>query len=345
MHVECRAAPDAATRRAVGTSTRCGVASPRVIDGRRKSKSKSADRRRGECMQLASWNVRSLVNASGPVETAFVRKNSNFRNSNFEFDKDDRRVDVVVGELKRLDKEVAGLQETRWFGEEVYSVGDSAVLSTRWRLPSGDGSFLRGACVAVVLRGRALRAWRDRGSQWAPVLPRLTVAVLRFVSGRSRKSVNLHVIACYAPTFRAKRSVMDSFFNDLQRAIQDVPGEDKFVLLGDLNARVGSRQSGIADDWQGVRGLHGFVEYNESGAELLLFLHMNDAAVCNTWFQKRAFHKQSWQYPRTKQWHAIDFIIMHHKDRRLCRDCRVVLNGDCGSDHRMVCLTVQLRQM
>eukprot|EP00117_Sycon_ciliatum_P014402 scpid95625/ scgid14670/ Craniofacial development protein 2; p97 bucentaur protein len=132
----------------------------------------------------------------------------------------------------------------------------------------------------------------------------------------------------------------DSFFNDLQRAIRDVPGEDKFVLLGDFNARVGSRQSGIADDWQGVRGPHGFGECNESGAELLLFLHMNNATVCNTWFQKRAFHKQSWQHPRTKRWHAIDFIIMHQKDRLLCRDCRVVLNADCGSDHRMVCLTV-----
>ena len=42
---------------------------------------------------------------------------------------DDRRIDVVVGKLKRLDIEVAGLQETRWFGEEAYSVGDSAVLS------------------------------------------------------------------------------------------------------------------------------------------------------------------------------------------------------------------------
>eukprot|EP00117_Sycon_ciliatum_P000293 scpid101516/ scgid6415/ len=119
---------------------------------------------------------------------------------------DDRRIDVVVGKLKRLDIEVAGLQETRWFGEEVYSVGDSAVLSSGRRLPSGDGSFLRGEGIAVVLRGRALRAWRDGGSQWAPVSPRLAVARLRFVSGRSRKLVNLHVIACYAPTFRAKRS-------------------------------------------------------------------------------------------------------------------------------------------
>ena len=209
----------------------------------------------------------------------------------------------------------------------------------------GDGSFLCGEGVAVVRRGRTLRAWRDGGSQWAPVSPRLAVARIRFVSERSRKSVNLHVIACYAPTFRAKRSVKDSLSSDLQRAIRDVPGEDKFVLLGDFNARVGSRQSGIADDWQRVRGPHGFGECNESGAELLSFLHMNNATVCNTWFQNKAFHKQSWQHPRTKRSHAIDFIIMHQKDRLLCRDCRVVLNADCGSDHRMVCLTVQLQRM
>ena len=71
----------------------------------------------------------------------------------------------MVGELRRLDVEVAGLQETRWFGEEVYSVGDSTVLSSGRPLPLDGAPRLRGEDVAIVLRGRALRAWRDGGSQ------------------------------------------------------------------------------------------------------------------------------------------------------------------------------------
>ena len=33
---------------------------------------------------------------------------------------------------------------------------------------------------------------------------------------------------------------------------------------------------------------------------------------------------------------------MHQCDRRLCRDCRVICSADCGSDHRLVCLSLEL---
>ena len=44
---------------------------------------------------------------------------------------EDRKVDLVVLELKRYmyDVKVAALQETLWFGSDVYHVGDSVVLA------------------------------------------------------------------------------------------------------------------------------------------------------------------------------------------------------------------------
>ena len=95
------------------------------------------------------------------------------------------------------------------------------------------------------------------------------------------------------------------------------------------------------DEWADVRGPCGIGECNNAGKELS-FLSLNQLTICNTWFTKRSQYLQTWQHPHTKRWHAIDFIVLHQRDRRLCCDCRVVCTADCGSDHRMVCLTLVL---
>ena len=63
---------DTATCRLTRVATRRGVTSPRVGTDK-KSVHRRVERER-ESLQLASWNVRSLLNASGPMETAFARQ-------------------------------------------------------------------------------------------------------------------------------------------------------------------------------------------------------------------------------------------------------------------------------
>ncbi len=66
------------------------------------------------------------------------------------------------------------------------------------------------------------------------------------------------------------------------------------MMLGDFNARVGSRRS-EDDEWWYERGPHGHGVLNEAGRELLSFLSTNEATVCNTWFAKKNIYKQTWQ--------------------------------------------------
>ena len=164
--------------------------------------------------------------------------------------KDDRRIDIVVDELHRLRIEVAGLQETLWFGRDIFSVADSMVLTSGKKLPGPDGEFRRGGGVAIVLRGRALSAWRSVGSQWRPISSRLAVAQLQ------TESCRLHVIVCYAPTFHSKREAKENFYDEMQATLRSISEADRYVLLGDFNARVGSRL-GPGDEWRGVCGPHG----------------------------------------------------------------------------------------
>ena len=65
-----------------------------------------------------------------------------------------------------------------------------------------------------------------------------------------------------------------------------------YVLLKDFNAHVGSRES-IDEEWNSVRVPHGFGCINDFGRELLSFLALHQAMVCNTWLRKKDVHKQN----------------------------------------------------
>ena len=65
---------------------------------------------------------------------------------------------------------------------------------------------------------------------------------------------------------------------------------------------------------------------------------MNNATICNSWFKKRPSLKTTWQHPRSKQWHCIDYIITSQSDRRHCLDAQVIRSAECGSDHQLLCV-------
>ena len=108
----------------------------------------------------------------------------------------------------------------------------------------------------------------------------------------------IRVVCAYAPTFRSPRSGRERFYDDVQAALSGVQHGEEFILVGDFNARIGSRY--IDDDRSAVRGPHGWGALNSSGVELLDFLSRNSATVCITWFHKKPSLRQTWQHPRTK---------------------------------------------
>lgn len=79
----------------------------------------------------------------------------------------------------------------------------------------------------------------------------------------SDRSDQLHVLACYVPTYAASREEKDEYFDTFQQAIPDIPPRENLVLLGDLNACVGSRLD--EDEWWHIKGPHGFGELTDAG--------------------------------------------------------------------------------
>ena len=88
---------------------------------------------------LASWNVRPLLDVEGPIETA--RQGDDMQVV------DERKIDQVVDELDRYKIDIAALQETKWFGEGVYRMGESTVLAAGRPVPRAGVVRQRGEGV------------------------------------------------------------------------------------------------------------------------------------------------------------------------------------------------------
>ena len=231
-----------------------------------------ARKRKPSSWHLGSWNVRSMVDTEG-------QEIANSRG-----DRGKTGIDLIVREMRRYNVKVTALQETKWFGSEVYRVAGSVVLTSGSEKPAQGDTVKRGEGVAIVLTGWAIDIWKAAG-QWKACNSRAVSACLQ-LGGRARDK--LHVVSCYVPT-RALAGKKDTFCDELNSILSSVPAGEKYIVLDDFIARVGSRQV-EGDQWSKVRGPHGCGVTNDAGKELLGFLSTQQATVCNTWFRRKEIH-------------------------------------------------------
>ena len=89
------------------------------------------------------------------------------------------------------------------------------------------------------------------GSQWIAVSSRLLHARLKF-QHHGTQVTWIHVLVCYALTFRSPRNKKIESYNQLQERIQSTPNDNHLVILGEFNAHVGQALS-WKDAWSGTR--------------------------------------------------------------------------------------------
>ena len=94
-------------------------------------------------------------------------------------------------------------------------------------------------------------------------------------SERGREA--LYIGCVYMPTDSTSISVVDCYYETLKEVVLSFKEKGKIVLLGDFNARVGSRSVQIND----VIGMFGEDMRNASGNRLLSFLNEVEPVICN----------------------------------------------------------------
>ena len=130
----------------------------------------------------------------------------------------ERKLDLMIKELKRFGVSIAGIQETNWFGSDIWSSGGGTFLHSRQAVPLSDAHYLRNKGVGIFLDEKASEAWKLGEEVWKTVSSRTVTARLKVsTSGfqlwnrRPMSTSILSIISVYAPTFRSSVAVKKAF--------------------------------------------------------------------------------------------------------------------------------------
>ena len=159
-------------------------------------------------LAVATWNVRSLqslVESTG--DERICRKH--LQGARAIHNTVERKLDLLVRELRRYQVSVAGIQETKWFGNDVHvwSAEGHIFLHLGQPLPGNSDDAARNESVGIVLDEKATAVWRAAGETWEAVNLRIVTARLKLASpqqrrhGGSRETSNtfVTVMSVYAP--------------------------------------------------------------------------------------------------------------------------------------------------
>ena len=150
----------------------------------------------------------------------------------------------------------------------------------------------------------------------------------------------LQVIACYAPTNSPIDANKDQFYNTLTDLIASIARHDMVVVLGDLNATLGSDRRGL----ESVLGPHSSGGIKSNGEPLLDLCALHRLKITGSWFRRRNINRWTWISNDCRTKKELDYIIVSAR-WNIVQNCRVYRSVDCGTHtvHRLVAATCSLR--
>ena len=228
---------------------------------------------------------------------------------------------MLANELARYNVDIAALSETR--REEEGELNERGAGYTFFWKGKAAGEP-RQAGVSFAIKNSLLS---QLDSLPKMVSERLMLLRLQLTGGRCAT-----LISAYAPTMTNEEEEKERFYQQLHSIILSVPITDKLIILGDFNARVG-KDTKI---WNKVIGRHGMGSTNSNGTMLLSLCAEHKLVISNTTFDQPESHIGSWQHPRSKRWHLIDYVITRQRDQRDVSIARAYRGADCDTDHKLI---------
>lgn len=235
----------------------------------------------------------------------------------------------VAQEMENYKMEILGLSEVRWFDFGELKTGDGLTLLYSG-LPEESGAVHRDG-VGILLTAKARQSLMD----WKPVSERIITA--RFNS----KIRNITVVQCYAPTEVSEIEKKEEFYALLVETVKKSPKRDLLIIMGDLNAKVGSINEGV----EHVMGIHGEGQVNDNGERFINFCDEYDLVIGGTIFPHRRCHKVSWVSPDNATENQIDHIAISRKFRGCLTNVRNKRGADAGSDHHLIMAEFRMKIM
>ena len=230
----------------------------------------------------------------------------------------------VAAEMRRYKLHVLGISEVRWLsaGQLTLDTGEELLYSGKAERSTHEG-------VGILIS----KETKNSLLEWDAVSSRIITA--RFKSSAR----NISVINAYAPTNLATEEKKDEFYEQLQAVLSKTPKRDIKILLGDLNAKVGSDNAGRED----IMGKHGLGVQNDNGERLVELCTLNDLVIGGTIFPHKEHHKATWISHDRRTENQIDHIMINKKFRGSMLDVRVKRGADAASDHNLLVCNLRLK--
>ena len=188
----------------------------------------------------------------------------------------ERRTALIDRELYRYGVSIAALQETRLEGQGQLTEENYTFF---W-IGKPEGRRDAGVAFAVC-------------KKLANKLPSLPTGIserlisVRIPIGHGR---HLTLVNVYAPTMAYTDTEKEAFCKELGGIVSRVPQQDKLIILGDFNARVGTDY----ETYSGIIGKFGKGKKNANGDLLLNLCAQQELCITNTYFRQPDKNYYTW---------------------------------------------------
>ncbi|XP_026084958.1 uncharacterized protein LOC113060279 [Carassius auratus] len=259
---------------------------------------------------FGAWNVRTLMDSTSS-------------------DRPERQTAIIARELQRCRIDIAALSETRLAGEGQLKE-EKGGYTFFWKRKPADEA--RNYGVGLAIKNQLVNHLSE-----LPVGISERLMTIRLMLANNQTAT---VVSTYAPTLDSDVEEKEAFYACLEETLSKIHKEDKIILLGDFNARVGRDQH----LWKGTVGKEGIGNINSNGVLLLSKCAQHNLIITNTLYRQKNKFKASWRHPRSKQWHLTDYVIVRARDRCDVNITRAMIDSDnCWTDHRLIRSTMSIK--
>jgi len=223
----------------------------------------------------------------------------------------------LVEVLRTCEVKVAVLQEIRWKVTEQIRVNNYEIYF------SGMVDRHSYRCGFAVHKSLVPHI-----KEFRPVSER--IAVLRINS----RPIDLILVCVHAPMENMK----NTFYEDLDRTYERLPGNTIKMVLGDLNAKCGKETHFFPII--GSESVHDIS--NDNGLRIISFAAFKDMIISSTTFPHKKIHKVTWKSPDEKTTNQIDHVLIQKRFRSCITNVRSFRGADYDTDYFLIIATLRI---
>ncbi|XP_050663868.1 craniofacial development protein 2-like [Leptidea sinapis] len=235
------------------------------------------------------------------------------------------KLSIVDEERERLNISILGVSETHLRGQGHFrtTLGSTLYFSGNDSCSKNGVGFLLPPKMNKYVLG------------YNPISDKIITMKL------NTKPCLLNIVQVYAPTSTASDEDIDEFYGTLEKTLDDIPGRQITIIIGDWNAKIGKSEPGTHSS--GIVGRYGLGIRNERGQRFAEFCLGRKLAIMNTLYQHHPRRLYTWRSPGERYRNQIDYIMINTRWRSSVKNVKTFPGADCGSDHVLLVAVFSLR--